>query len=171
MCNGSRFRSNHRERCLGAVIILPSVFLGPNTHVSDSGTSSEKVQQFHIVQLSRRSGVKCISETWLLLFNLNSCHHCTLVRLPLVKKKKVQTISSKPIMSNYSNLSLLFNGDCPSFHPRLLLRCQKKTNCLDAGDNMEVCQLLLYFLYLTQSLALHLFLGSLCLHLFVVRPA
>lgn len=66
-------------------------------------------------------------------------------------------------MSNYSNLSLLFNGDCPSFHPRLLLRCQKKTNSLDAGDNMEVCQLLLYFLYLTQSLALHLFLGSLCL--------
>lgn len=45
------------------------------------------------------------------------------------------------------------------------------TNSLDAGDNMEVCQLLLYFLSLTQSHALHLFLGSLCLHLFVVRPA
>lgn len=48
---------------------------------------------------------------------------------------------------------------------------KKKTNSLDAGDNMEVCQLLLYFLSFTQSHALHLFLGSLCLHLFVVRSA
>lgn len=70
-------------------------------------------------------------------------------------------------MSNYSNL-LYF---CFLMATAVCVVKKNPTNSLDAGDNMEVCQLLLYFLSLTQSHALHLFLGSLCLHLFVVRPA
>lgn len=80
-CNGSRCHQNHKtlacRRCSYTALTLSR----PPPHSRVTRTSSEEVEQFYIVQLSRRSEIKCIGDTWLLWLTLNSCHHSTLVEI------------------------------------------------------------------------------------------